>query len=183
MLTHATILSMITIITDGSSKGNPGPGGWGAVVSYEKTVNSTQQEWITELGGRENHTTNNRMELTAAIKALESLSVGVEVTLYSDATYVVKGMTEWIHGWMKNNWRTSAKKAVENQDLWMDLYQASVDKKIHWKLIAGHAGIQANERCERSHFRGLRRLICIMVRSMDIKFLLEHRHLNIFVFI
>ena len=143
---------MITIFTDGSSKGNPGPGGWGAIIAFEKSekygVGSKKQEWVTELGGREEHTTNNRMELTAAIKALEFLPVGVEVTVYSDATYVVKGMTEWIHGWMKNNWRTSAKKAVENQDLWMDLYQASVDKKIHWKLVAGHAGIHANERCD-----------------------------------
>jgi len=131
---------MITIFTDGSSKGNPGPGGWGAIIVHGDEVR--------EMGGYFEHTTNNKMELMACIKALESLPVGVEVTLYSDATYVVKGMTEWIHGWLKNNWRTSAKKAVENKDLWMDLYQASVDKKIHWELIAGHAGIQANERCD-----------------------------------
>jgi ribonuclease HI len=131
---------MITIFTDGSSKGNPGPGGWGAIIAEGNEVK--------ELGGRDEHTTNNKMELTACIQALESLPIGVEVTLYSDATYVVKGMTEWIHGWMKNNWRTSQKKPVENKDLWMDLYQASVDKRIHWQLIAGHSGIPANERCD-----------------------------------
>ncbi len=131
---------MIIIFTDGSSKGNPGPGGWGAVIQHGDEVK--------EIGGRDEHTTNNKMELMACIKALESLPVGVEVTLYSDATYVVKGITEWIHGWMKNNWRTSQKKPVENKDLWMDLYEASVDKKIHWSLVEGHAGVQANERCD-----------------------------------
>ena len=131
---------MITIFTDGSSKGNPGPGGWGAIIEHGDEVR--------EMGGRAEHTTNNKMELTACIQALESLPVGVEVTLYSDATYVVKGITEWIHGWMKNNWRTSQKKPVENQDLWMNLYEASVDKKIHWKLVEGHSGIHANERCD-----------------------------------
>jgi len=131
---------MIIIFTDGSSKGNPGPGGWGAIIA--------QGDEVREMGGYSEHTTNNKMELTACIKALESLPVGIEVTLYSDATYVVKGMTEWIHGWMKKGWKTAQKKPVENKDLWMDLYQTSIDKKIHWKLIAGHAGIQANERCD-----------------------------------
>jgi ribonuclease HI len=137
---------MITIFTDGSSKGNPGPGGWGAIIVYPEQGRGAGT--VVEIGGRDEYTTNNKMELAACIKALESLPVGVEVTLYSDATYVVKGMTEWIHNWMKKNWRTSTKKAVENKDLWMDLYQASVDKKIHWKLIAGHAGVPANERCD-----------------------------------
>lgn len=131
---------MITIFTDGSSKGNPGPGGWASIIAYGDEVK--------EMGGRSEHTTNNKMELTACIKALESLPIGIEVTVYCDATYVVKGITEWIHGWMKNNWRTSAKKSVENQDLWMDLYQASVDKKVHWMLVEGHAGVPANERCD-----------------------------------
>jgi ribonuclease HI len=131
---------MITIFTDGSSKGNPGPGGWGAIVQHG--------EEVVEMGGHAEHTTNNKMELMACIKALESLPIGVEATLYSDATYVVKGITEWIHGWMKNSWKTSQKKPVENKELWMDLYQASVDKKIHWRIVAGHAGISANERCD-----------------------------------
>ncbi len=131
---------MITIFTDGSSKGNPGPGGWGVIVAHEDKV--------SEMGGFSEHTTNNKMELTACIKALESLPHGAEATLYSDATYVVKGITEWIHGWMKNNWRTKSKKAVENKDLWTDLYEASANKKIIWKLVAGHAGIPANERCD-----------------------------------
>jgi ribonuclease HI len=131
---------MIIIYTDGSSKGNPGPGGWGAIVAHGDEV--------VEMGGRSEHTTNNKMELTACIKALESLPIGVEATVYSDATYVVKGITEWIHGWMQKGWKTAQKKQVENKELWMDLYQASVDKKIHWKQVEGHAGVPANERCD-----------------------------------
>jgi len=131
---------MITIFTDGSSKGNPGPGGWGAIVADEKTVK--------EIGGRDEHTTNNKMELTACIKALESLSEGAEATIYSDATYVVKGITEWIHGWHRNNWKTASKKSVENKELWMKLFDVTQGKHVNWKLVAGHAGISANERCD-----------------------------------
>src|SRR3954465_6794711 len=99
---------MITIFTDGSSKGNPGPGGWAAIVS--------RGERTFELGGGDRHTTNNRMELTAAIRALESLGeVGEPVTVYTDSQYVSKGITEWIYGWQRNNWRTAGRKPVENQ--------------------------------------------------------------------
>lgn len=134
---------MITIFTDGSSKGNPGPGGWGAIVADEKIVK--------EIGGREEHTTNNRMELTACIRALESLepsSQKLEAIIYCDATYVVKGITEWIHGWHRNNWKTAGKKLVENKDLWMNLFEVTQGKNLHWKLVAGHAGVPANERCD-----------------------------------
>ena len=135
---------MITIFTDGSSKGNPGPGGWGAIIADEKMVK--------EIGGREKHTTNNKMELTACIRALESLEANSQkqeaITIYSDATYVVKGITEWIHGWHRNNWKTAGKKPVENKDLWMQLFEATQGKNLHWKLVAGHAGIPANERCD-----------------------------------
>jgi len=131
---------MITIYTDGSSKGNPWPGGWGAIVADEKTVK--------EIGGREEHTTNNKMELTACIKAIEGLEAGAEATIYSDATYVVKGITEWIHGWHRNNWKTAGKKPVENKELWMQLFEATQGKHLHWKLVAGHAGVPANERCD-----------------------------------
>lgn len=131
---------MIIIFTDGSSKGNPGPGGYGAIIAYDNIVK--------EIGGGEAHTTNNKMELTACIKALETVSAGTEVTLYSDATYVVKGITEWIHGWHRNNWKTAGKKPVENKDLWMQLYAVSQGKDIQWKLVAGHAGVPANERCD-----------------------------------
>ena len=131
---------MITIFTDGSSKGNPGPGGWGAIIADEGEVK--------EMGGREEHTTNNKMELTACINALESLPVGTKAAVYSDATYVVKGITEWIHGWHRNNWKTAGKKPVENKDLWMKLFEAIQGKEIIWKLVAGHAGVPANERCD-----------------------------------
>ncbi|MFZ2048737.1 MAG: ribonuclease HI [Minisyncoccia bacterium] len=131
---------MIIIYTDGSSKGNPGPGGWGAIVADEKKVK--------ELGGREEHTTNNRMELTAAIRSVGSLEQGAEATIFCDASYVVKGITEWIHGWHRNNWRTAGKKPVENKDLWMELFEVVQGKDLHWKLITGHSGIEGNERCD-----------------------------------
>ena len=131
---------MITIFTDGSSRGNPGPGGWGAIVASE--------EKVYELGGRETMTTNNRMELTAAIRALESVSLGKEITVYTDAEYVLKGITVWVHGWQKNDWKTAAKKPVENQDLWKQLIGAVEGKDISWKLVRGHAGVPANERCD-----------------------------------
>ncbi len=131
---------MIIIYTDGSSRGNPGPGGWGAIIADEKKVR--------ELGGKEEHTTNNRMELTAAIRATQSLEQGAEATIFCDASYVVKGITEWIHGWHRNNWKTAGKKPVENKDLWINLFEAIQGKKLHWKLIAGHAGIEGNERCD-----------------------------------
>ncbi|KND48581.1 MAG: ribonuclease HI [Parcubacteria bacterium C7867-005] len=130
----------ITIFTDGSSKGNPGPGGWGAIVAYTDKV--------VELGGREEHTTNNRMELSAAIYAIESLKQSEVATIYSDSTYVVKGITEWIHGWHRNNWKTAGKKPVENKDLWLRLFDAIQNKDLKWKVIPGHAGIHANERCD-----------------------------------
>ena len=149
---------MIIIYTDGSSKGNPGPGGWGAIISYQKIKNEklgiTNEEHATEIGGRENHTTNNRMELTACTKSIQLLIhnsrfiIDKPITVYSDASYVVKGITEWIHGWHRNNWKTSGKKPVENKDLWMELFDAIQGKNLHWELIAGHSGIEGNERCD-----------------------------------
>lgn len=131
---------MITIYTDGSARGNPGPGGWGAILFSESEVR--------ELGGGEEYTTNNKMELTAAIHALEEVPEGDEVELLSDSSYVVKGITEWIHGWMQKGWKTAGRKPVENQVLWEKLYEVSRDKNIHWKLVAGHAGVSANERAD-----------------------------------
>ncbi|MDB5253985.1 MAG: ribonuclease [Parcubacteria group bacterium] len=131
---------MITIFTDGSSKGNPGPGGWGAILATD--------EKVTELGGREPQTTNNRMELTAAIRALQNLGTDEDITVYTDAEYVLKGITQWVHGWLKNDWRTAAKKPVENQDLWKELLEAVEGKDIKWMLVRGHAGVPANERCD-----------------------------------
>lgn len=132
---------MITIYTDGSSRGNPGPGGWAAIIMDE--VRSV------ELGGREDHTTNNRMELTGAIKALEYASrLGEPITLYTDSEYVMKGMTEWISGWQKRNWKTASKKPVLNQELWQELLRVSEGLTIDWKYVAGHSGEEFNERAD-----------------------------------
>ncbi len=129
---------MITIFTDGSSKGNPGPGGWGAIVAKEDKV--------TELGGREDQTTNNRMELRAVIEALK-VSAG-EIKLHTDSEYIVKGITLWVKSWQKNNWKTAARKPVLNQDLWKELIEAVEGKQIDWVVVPGHAGVDANERCD-----------------------------------
>lgn len=131
---------MIIIFTDGSSRGNPGPGGWGAIVLNDETV--------IELGGREDGTTNNRMELMAVISALESVSNEVEITIYTDSAYVLNGATRWVKGWEKNNWKTSTKDDVLNKDLWERLVDAKQHKVIDWQLIKGHAGTPANERCD-----------------------------------
>ena len=141
---------MITIFTDGSARGNPGAGGWGAVVLTDDTV--------TELGGREDHTTNNRMELMAAISALESVSnerparlnsrSGGEMTIYTDSAYVVNGITRWVKGWATNKWKTSKKEDVLNHDLWEMLVNATNHKVIDWKVIKGHSGTPLNERCD-----------------------------------
>ena len=130
----------ITIYTDGSSRGNPGPGGWAAIIISEKGTR--------ELGGREEHTTNNRMELKAAIEGLKVLPIGSKVTVMADSEYVVKGMTLWIKGWIAKNWRTAAKKAVLNKDLWMELQSAADGKDIEWKTVLGHSGIKENERAD-----------------------------------
>ncbi len=128
-----------TIFTDGSSRGNPGPGGWGAIISDEKK--------IQEIGGRESQTTNNRMELSAAIEALK-LNPSEPIIVLSDSEYVIKGITEWIHGWIKRGWKNSQKKAVINQDLWERLYDVSQGKDITWKYVRGHQGTPGNERCD-----------------------------------
>ncbi len=129
---------MTTIYTDGSSRGNPGPGGWGAIIFSNDSVK--------EIGGREDTTTNNRMELTAAIRAV-GLTEG-ELEVYTDSEYVMKGMTEWIDGWQKRGWKTAAKKPVLNQDLWQELLAASRGKEIAWKYVAGHSGHKLNDRCD-----------------------------------
>ena len=136
------ITLMITIYTDGSSRGNPGPGGWAAIIMDEARV--------VELGGREDHTTNNRMELMGAIKALDfagSLSDS-KIELHTDSEYVMKGITLWIAGWQKRGWRTAAKKPVLNQDLWQKLILVSDGKDIDWKYVAGHSGQEWNDRCD-----------------------------------
>lgn len=131
---------MATIFTDGAARGNPGPGGWGAIVqTHDSTV---------ELGGREEHTTNNRMELTAIISALESSLSAHEITLYTDSSYVLSGITRWVKGWQKNKWKTSKKEDVLNKDLWEKLVGLTTHRVIDWKLVKGHSGTAGNERCD-----------------------------------
>ena len=130
----------VVIFTDGACSGNPGPGGWGAVLRYRDTEK--------ELSGGESESTNNRMELVAAIMALESLTRPIKVCLYTDSTYVRDGITKWIHGWRKNGWKTAAKKAVKNVDLWQRLDLAAERHTIDWRWIKGHAGHPGNERAD-----------------------------------
>ena len=130
----------VAIYTDGSCLGNPGPGGWGAILVYGDVEK--------EMSGGEENTTNNRMELLAAIMALEALKRPVAVTLTSDSSYLKDGITKWIHGWKKNGWKTAAKKPVANQDLWQRLDEAITPHQINWQWVKGHAGHPMNERCD-----------------------------------
>ena len=133
-------MKRVEIFTDGACKGNPGPGGWGAVLrmgSHEK-----------ELSGAEPGTTNNRMELTAVISALAALNQPCEVQLYTDSRYVIDGITGWIFGWQKNGWKNSQKKPVLNADLWQALLEAKRRHKVSWHWVKGHAGHPENERAD-----------------------------------
>ena len=134
-------LTSVEIATDGACKGNPGPGGWGALIragGREK-----------ELSGGEVVTTNNRMELTAAIQGLGALTRPCRVTLSTDSRYVMDGLTKWIHGWQRNGWRTADKKPVKNAELWQALLAAAAPHRIQWVWVKGHAGHPDNERCDR----------------------------------
>ena len=130
-------MSEVIIFTDGACSGNPGPGGWGALLRYGDTEK--------ELSGGELETTNNRMEMMAAIRALESLKRPVQVELYTDSVYVKDGITKWIHGWKARNWKTANKKPVKNIDLWRRLERAMEPHLIDWHWIKGHAGHADNE--------------------------------------
>jgi ribonuclease HI len=130
----------VVIHTDGGCSGNPGPGGWGAILSW----NGTERE----LSGGENLTTNNRMELMAAIESLEALKRPMKVALYTDSVYVRDGITRWIHGWKRNGWKTAAKGAVKNEDLWRRLDAACQRHDVSWHWLKGHAGHPENERCD-----------------------------------
>lgn len=133
-------MKRIEIFTDGACSGNPGPGGWGAVLRY----NGTEKE----LKGGEAATTNNRMELKAATEALNALKEPCEVDLYTDSNYVREGISGWIHGWKRNGWKTSANKPVKNVELWQALDEACKRHKIHWHWVKGHAGHPENERAD-----------------------------------
>ncbi len=142
---------VVKIYTDGACKGNPGAGGWGALLE----INGTEKE----LFGGEAHTTNNRMELLAVIRALEALKRRCPVKLHTDSKYVQQGITEWIHGWKKNGWRTSAKKPVKNDDLWKELDELAQQHDIEWLWVKGHAGHNGNERADELANRGVDSLV------------------------
>jgi len=133
-------MNKVEIFTDGACKGNPGPGGWGAIIRSGKIEK--------ELSGGEALTTNNRMELLAAIRALEALKRPCEVDLTTDSNYVRDGITKWIHNWQKNGWRTADRKPVKNADLWQELVTASAPHSIEWHWVRGHAGHPENERAD-----------------------------------
>ncbi|MDY0871397.1 ribonuclease HI [Dongia rigui] len=135
-----TDLKTVDVFTDGACSGNPGPGGWGAILRYGTTEK--------ELSGGEPATTNNRMELMAAIAALEALKSAVNVRIHTDSQYVKNGITAWIHGWKKNGWKTADKKPVKNVDLWQRLDAALKGHKIEWIWVKGHAGHDENERAD-----------------------------------
>jgi ribonuclease HI len=140
-------LKKIIIYTDGACKGNPGPGGWGALLSWNGHEKS--------LCGGESLTTNNRMELMAAIMALESLREPCEAALYTDSVYVKQGLNEWLPNWKARGWRTADKKPVKNQDLWQRLDQAAARHRIDWHWVKGHAGDPGNEAADRLANQGL----------------------------
>lgn len=131
---------VVDIFTDGACSGNPGPGGWGAILRYGETEK--------ELCGGEPDTTNNRMELTAAIEALEALKRPVTVRLYTDSEYLKNGITKWIHGWKAKGWKTADKKPVKNEDLWRRLDAARTAHQIEFHWVRGHAGHPENERAD-----------------------------------
>ena len=133
-------MKTVEIFTDGACKGNPGPGGWGAIIRYGKHEK--------ELSGGEPDTTNNRMEMTAAIRALELLIEPCKVVLYTDSTYVKDGITKWVDGWQRNGWKTASKKPVRNADLWHELIAAASRHQIDWRWVKGHAGHPENERAD-----------------------------------
>jgi ribonuclease HI len=155
-LKHATAAApdtegkIIHIYTDGACKGNPGPGGWGAVLEYDGTER--------EMYGGEPSTTNNRMELTAVIEALAALKRPCRVILHTDSQYVQKGITEWINGWKARGWKTAAKAPVKNVDLWKKLDEVVRTHDIDWVWVKGHAGDEGNERADALANKGVESL-------------------------
>ena len=137
-------MNKIIIYTDGSSKGNPGSGGFGAII--------VDGENVREIGGREEKTTNNRMEMMAAIEAFKYVSKNFadteSIKVHTDSEYLMKGITIWIKNWQKNNWRTKNKKEVLNKDLWQELLMEVENRKVEWKKVLGHSGHESNERCD-----------------------------------
>ena len=130
----------VEIYADGACRGNPGPGGWAATLEYG--------EHLRELSGAEAQTTNNRMELTAVIRALEALKRGVSARVHTDSEYVIRGINEWLPNWKARGWRTADRKPVKNQDLWEQLDAAAARHQIEWKWVKGHSGVPGNERVD-----------------------------------
>lgn len=140
-------LTPVDVYTDGACRGNPGPGGWGALLRYG--------DHERELWGGERATTNNRMELLAVIRALETLKRGCAVRLHTDSQYVQKGITEWIHNWKKRGWKTAAREPVKNADLWRALDEQAGRHRVDWIWVRGHAGHEGNERADALANRGV----------------------------
>jgi len=143
-----TTMKNVQVITDGACVGNPGPGGWACILRY----NAHKREMF----GSEPQTTNNRMELTAAIEGLRALEQGCEVEVITDSQYVKNGITQWIHGWKRNGWRTASKSPVVNQDLWMRLEEETERHKVKWSWTKGHADHDDNNRCDELATRAAR---------------------------
>lgn len=137
----------VELFTDGACKGNPGPGGWGALIRY--------QDREKELFGGEGQTTNNRMELLAVIEGLNALKRRCKVTITTDSQYVKNGITQWIHNWKRNGWKTAAKKPVKNEDLWRALDDAVAAHDVSWEWVKGHSGHPENERADQLANRGI----------------------------
>lgn len=144
-------MKTVEVFTDGACRGNPGPGGWGAILRY--------QERVRELHGGEPETTNNRMELTAAIEALQALKEGCRVDVYTDSVYVRDGITKWLSRWREQGWRTAARKPVKNQDLWMKLAELVDRHQVSWHWVKGHSGHPGNERADALANEGLDQML------------------------
>lgn len=149
---------VVVVHTDGACVPNPGPGGWGALLQ-------TGGHELELCGGEAGTTTNNRMELTAPIRALEALTRPVRVELHTDSTYVRNGITRWLAGWARNGWQTAAKQPVKNQDLWQELQRAVERHDVHWFWVKGHAGVEGNERADRLAARGLEEAVTATRRA------------------
>ncbi|QTN18915.1 ribonuclease HI [Brevundimonas sp. AJA228-03] len=150
-------VSHVIIHTDGACKGNPGPGGWGAIIQFG--------ERTKELSGGEPLTTNNRMELTAAIMALEALTRPCRIDLHTDSKYVMDGITGWIHGWKARGWKTADRKPVKNDDLWKRLDVARTRHEVKWHWVKGHAGHALNERADQLANRGIEEMRAAKART------------------